>query len=1117
MSLWSRILIVSVLLIVCAVMASAAPEPLGYYRYPTAFGDQIVFTSEGDLWSAPLSGGIARRLTTAAGVENFALFSPDGKWLAFTGNYDGNVDVYMIPAEGGVPKRLTYHPALDYVAAWAPDGKIVFRSTRDGGPGIWKCYAVSHEGEYPEQIPVDEVGLITYEPNGDRVAYNRQVHQYMGYGWWKRYRGGDATDIWVGSTKTRDYKNVTNSARNETSPMWFGDRIYFMRDNDAPEGGHAQLPDSASARMNIWSIQPDGSDLKQHTFHSEWDARWPTLADGKIAYGLGADIWVFDIRSGQTRKVDVTFPSDMLQTRDKFISPDEYSDDMALNKDGKRLLLNARGELFTAPTERRGVIRHISHTPAAREKNGVFTPDGKQILAWSDLSGEEALYLFPADGVGEAKKLADGSAGWNFAPVISPDGKWAVYGDCRRALQLVDMATGKTVAVDSSEWEIRGYEWSPDSRYIVYSVKQGADDSGVNVIHIYDVTDKKAHEITDPLFTSYSPTWDPQGKWLYFISSRHMNPFSSDLDWSFVVLETNQIFGLALDTTTFSPYACNEDGQSPEAKKDEEKEDENKKDDEKKEEKVEVNIVWDGIQDRIVKLPVDPGNYGGLTAIEGKLYFFSSPTTGWLAGGGDDDSHSSTLKLFDIKTTKLSDVVSGVEGYVLSGDCKKIAVHKKDGFVVMDAGAAEVPEPDKDDQDAGLHLEDWIYDLDPQQEWTQIFNEAWRMHRDFYYDPNMHGVNWKWQRDRYGSLLNRIRTRDELNDLIAQLIGELTSGHNYAYGGDTQRGKSVGVGLLGVNVTRTNDGFYRIDRVLAGDRWDRGRTSPLTGVGMNVKTGEYLVAVNGVAVNTVPNYLALLNNQANRLVTISLNSTPSLDGARKLVVKPIGGEDELRYWDWVYGRMEYVRKNGGDDIAYVHLSDMGTSGMEQWMKEYYTQSGKKALIMDVRHNGGGNIAEWILSQLERSVWSWGVARNGNRYRKASSAFYGPMVALCNGGSGSDGETFSEGWKRLKLGPLAGTRTWGGWVGIRADKPLLDRGFLSQPEFTGWGKESTWLIEGPGVSPDVEVINHPKMVLQGLDEQLDWAINYLKDKMKNEPMKVPPMPPFPDKSPTGFRK
>jgi tricorn protease len=1110
---------------------AADQPPQGYYRWPTVFGDKVVFSSEGDLWETPLSGGIARRLTIAPGTESFAMFSPDGKWIAFSGNYDGNFDVYVIPAEGGEPKRLTYDPMGAYVTGWTPDGKVVFRSMAYSGQYIWKAFTIAPTGGYPEPVAVDEAAHLTYEPNGDRIAYTRVS---LGTRTWKRYRGGWAEQIWVGSTKSHDYKQVTTWNGNNAIPMWYNGRIYFLRDRDwdTTESMKTVQPNSSASRVNLYSMKPDGSDIQQMTAHSDWDVRWPSIVKGKIAYSVGADIWIFDADKNQESKVDIQLPSDRTQTRSKFIQPDEYTNEFNLSPDGKRILLGARGDLFTVPTERRGIIKQITLSPGAREKGAEFMPDGEHIIAWSDLKGEEGLYLYPAKKPGEPKKIADGKGGWNFTPEVSPDGKWAVYGDNNRNLQLVNIESGATSQIDTSGWEIRDYTWSPDSRYIAYSVSLPSEYSGVR---IYDTKEHEVHNITDQLYSSYSPTWDPKGKWLYMISSRYMNPYGSANDFSFVVLEADRIYGLALDPKTKSPYAYTEDGTAiGDEKSDEDSTKADKKDGDKKEksskkkdkdedkdkdkkEKVTVKIVWDGLNDRLVEFPIAPGNYYGLAAIESKLYYVSQPTMGRRSGGvHDEDEMQSTLKLFDIKKKKESDVVDGVRGYALSHDLKKIAVRKKSGYVIMDAGDTDEPKVNKDDKDAGMHLEDWVYDVDPRAEWKQIFAEAWRLQRDFFYDPNMHNVNWKYQKEHYATLLDRVQTRAELNDLIAQMISELDAGHAYIGGGDQQNSKSVGVGLLGVNVSKDNSGFYRIDRILHGDPWDDDRSSPLARAGVNVKEGEYIVAIDNMPTNKVDNYLQLLNNRAEKPVIVSVNSKPSLDGARQVVVKTLSSEGELRYWDWVYGRMDYVRKHGGEDIAYVHLSDMGTPGLEQWMKEYYPQAQKKALIMDVRYNGGGNIAEWILGQLQRSVWTWGMARNGQRYHRPGSAFYGPMIALCNEETGSDGETFSEGWKRLKMGPLVGKRTWGGWVGIRGDKPFIDRGFFTQPEFTGWGVDSTmkasWLIEGPGVTPDVEVVNHPAKMLEGVDEQLDYAIQYLKDQMKNRPMPVPDHPVYPNHAP-----
>ncbi len=1113
------VVLVLALLLSAISYEAAAAESAGYYRWPTVAGNTIVFNSEGDLWEAPLSGGTARRLTSAGGVESFPMVSADGKWIAFTGNYDGNSDVYVIPSGGGEPKRLTYHPLPDIVSSWTPDGKIAYRSVAETGPYTFEVYTISPGGGYPEKLPIDWAAHIAFEPNGDRVAYTQFS---LGTRTWKRYKGGWAEQIWVGSLKSHDYKQVTTWEGNNASPMWYKDRVYFMRDNDA--------------RMNIHSMKPDGSDIQQHTFHTDWDARWPSLWGGKISYSLGADIWVYDIESNQAAIVNVTLPSERLQTRDKFISPDDYTGDFALSPDGKRLLIGARGDLFTASTEKKSVIHQITRTNGAREKGPVYLPKGDKILTWSDMTGEEALYLYDAKKPGEPKKVCDGKGGWNFDPAVSPDGKYACYGENNRNLWLVNLETGSQTKIDTSGWEMRNYEWSPDSKCIAYDVSL---ESGYSQVKVYELAGSKIHALTDPIFSSYSPTWDPKGKWLYFISSRFMNPMSSAIDWAFIIREPDRVYGLALANDTKSPYQYTDDTIVSD-KKDDEKDkdgdkddddddkgkkgkkdkgdDKNGKKDDKEEEKVDVKIDWDGLADRIVEFPVDAGNYWGLTAIEGKLYFGSTPPGGWRNGAaGDEEPAGNTLCLFDIKKKKTHKVTKGVRGFSLSHDLKKIVVRKKDDFVVMDAGEKEEPEPDKDDKEAGLHLEDWFYDVDPRVEWNQIFNEGWRLQRDFFYDPGMHGIDWKAQKAHYASLLPRINTRDELNDVIAQMISELNAGHAYISGGDLQSAKSIGVGLLGINASRTSDGYFKIDKIFYGDRWDSKNTSPLGWPGLNVKEGEYIVAIDRTPVTSVQNYLELLVNKAGKLTIVSLNSKPSLDGAREVVVKPLSSEVDLRYWDWVQSRMDYVKKKAGDQIAYVHLSDMGLDGMIQWMREYYPQSKRKGLIMDVRYNGGGNIAIWILSQLERTVWNWGTARNGNRDFGPGSAFYGHMIALCNQETGSDGETFSEGWKRLKLGPLVGKRTWGGWVGIRGDKPFIDRGSFTQPEFTGWGAESKWLIEGPGVYPDLELGNEPKKVLEGVDQQLDYAIDYLQKKMKEDPKEWPKMPPFPNKAATGYKK
>jgi tricorn protease len=1087
------------LVLLCAATMAVAQEKteeFGFYRFPTVCGDRVVFTSEGDLWSAPLAGGSAQRLTVHVGIERFPLFSPDGKWIAFSGTYDGNEDVFVIPAGGGEPRRLTYHPASDQVCGWTPDGSVVFRSRSESPNYTYKLFKVSPQGGYPECLKLDQGATISYEPGGKRFAYTRV---YLNFRTWKRYKGGWAEDIWVANPDKMEFAKITTYEGNDGNPMWYGDRIYYTRDIDG--------------RNNIWSMKPDGSDQKQHTFQKEWDVRFPSLGQGLIVYQLAMDLWALDIATGKTWKLNITLPSDRLQSREKFARPDDYTQWLGLSPDGGRMLYVARGEIFTVPTERKGLIRRITYTMDAREKFPTFTPKGDSILCYSDKTGEEELFLYAANGKGEGRQITKGSTGWHMAPIFSPDGKYLLYADNDTRLNLLEMETGKIREIDRGTFEIWDYAWSPDGKYIAYTRPEPNELSSVC---IYDVGGEKVVQVTDPMYDSGDITWDPEGKYLYFMSKRFFNPrIDYGNDWLYTFDKLTRPYALVLSSEEKSPFALKDDAKK-EDKKDEEKDkkkDEDKGDKKEEEKKVEVKIDFEGLSDRIVEMPVKPGNYFNLMAVKGKIYYMSRENIG-IRGQDlfEDSGPRAVLHLFDLEKKKDHEVMKGVASYAVSRDHKKVLVKTKDKYVLMDAGATKAPEPDEDDPEAGIHLEDLEVEVEPGAEWHQIFNEAWRLMRDFFYDPNMHGVDWLKVKKQYEPLVARISDRDELNDLIGEMVGELSVGHAYVGGGDRPRGKSVGVGLLGIDALPDKaSGYYKITRILKGDSWDEKDTSPLGAPGLGVKEGDYLIAIDNRPVHADENYLELLVNKAGKSVVVTVNDKPTTEGSRDVIIKTLADEHELRYRDWVLSRRDYVQKRAGDQIAYVHLSDMMGDGLSQWGRDYFPQSKRPGLIMDVRYNGGGNVAEMILGMLERSVWSVGRPRAGTlRYHRPQSAFHGHMICLCNQETGSDGETFTEGFKRLKLGPVVGKRTWGGWVGIRGGKPLVDNGWYTQPEFSGWGMEGKWLIEGRGTDPDVDLENDPKSVLEGKDPQLDYVINYLLDKIKNEPMPSPPEPPYPNK-------
>lgn len=1105
--------------------AFAEDVPPGFFRFPHVSGDWVVFTSEGDLWKAPLGGGTAVRLTTAEGEERFPKFSPDGKWIAYSGQEDGQDDVFVISSSGGQPRRLTYHPDRDQVIGWDPQGNILFRSMREMPNYAYRIYRIPKEGGFPTSIGLSKAAHIAFEPNGTRIAFNTVALEFRT---WKRYQGGWAQDIWVGDLKKLDFVKVTEVGvlrqwqGNYGFPMWNSDgRIYFLSDRDG--------------RGNIWSMKPDASDIKQHTFHKEFDARFPALGGGKIVYQLGMDIWTLDIASGKPAKALITLPTDRLQARAKFVDPKQYISDYELTPDAKRVLFCARGELFTAPAKGEGLVRQLTFSSGVREKFPRVSPDGAQVAAWSDEGGEERLYLYPSGG-GAPKPVGSDGRGWHFPAVWSPDGKMVAFGNEECELVVMDPATGKSNAVDRAEWEITQYDWSPDSRFICYATQTPNYNS---IVKIWDATADKSDAVTDDFYSSTSPRFSTDGKFLFFLGDDESNPRLDRWDLGYILDERTRPYVVSLKLGVASPFAPQAD---PDIGEDEERDQQDgdkddksngkgdakkkgkdaakgKDKDEEKKEPVKVEIDFDGIGLRIAPFPVPAGNYGDLAAIEGKVFFISWKLEGMLGEGDWDDEtpRGATLHRYDLKKKKATVAAEGINGYAISRDGKKLLIRRKDQFTLIGVdedggkgGHAGPPEgKEGKDDDKNVNLSQWDLRVDVRAEWQQMFDEAWRLQRDFFWDPNLHQVDWVAVREQYRPLALRISTRDELNDLIGELFGELNCSHTYVWGGDQRRPDGHSTGLLGVDVSRDPSGFYRIDRVIVGRPEVPGVTSPLAAPGVDAKVGEFIVAVNGRPTNSVGDYLELLLDKADKIVTVNLNGKPTLDGAREVVVKPLASERPLRYTDWVNGRRAYVEQKGGGRLGYIHLSDMGSSGMSQFAAAYQPQHNKQGLVMDVRHNGGGFVAEMILSHLGRGQFAEGMARHGVRYRHPQTAFHGHMAAVCNGETGSDGETFTEGFRRLGLGPIIGMRTWGGWVGIRGDKPLIDGGMVTQPEFTGWGvKDGKWMIEGWGTDPDYIVEDDPASLIQGKDQSLDFTINYLLEQIEKNPKTIPPMPPYP---------
>lgn len=1078
----------------------------GFFRYPATYGKYIVFTSEGDLWRVPVNGGMALRLTTHEGDEQFAHFSPDGKWIAFTGQDNGQDDVFIIPANGGEPKRLTYHPDRDQMLGWDNKGNVLFRSSREIPYRGYRVYSIPVTGGLPEVLPIDKAALISFEPDGKRVAFNRYSREFRH---WKRYQGGWAQDIWVGDLEKSEFHNLTdNPPINEWDgtdafPMWHTDgRIYFMSDRDG--------------RANIYSMLPDGSDLKRHTRHEDFDVRWPSLGAGVIVYQHGMDIWKLDIASNTTRQVEIILPSDRVQARSKFVDPKKYITDFQLSPDGARVLFCSRGEIFTAPSKGEGLIRQLTFTSGIREKSPRWSPDGESIVIWSDESSEEQLYTIPVLG-GKTTKVGTDKRGWHYPATWSPDGKSLAFSNEELELVVMDAASGDMRIIDQGSWEITEYSWSPDSRFLVYA---RPEENSNETVRIWDSQSSLSKPVTDDFYNSYSPCFDPEGKYLYFLSDRVANPHLDGQEMTYILDKRTRVLLVSLKKDTLSPFAAKAD---PKGDDDEDKpwkkwkgDDKKGNEDNDKKETVKVEIDFDDLAGRIDVFPVPASNYFALSAVKNRVFFCERENEGMFRYDYFDENEDRgfTLLRFDIKRKKLKTAAENINGYDISYDGEKLLVRRGNRFTVTgidEGGEGEWKGREKDEEDKDVDLSGWDLNVDVRAEWQQMFDEAWRLQRDFFWDPNMHWVNWDKIYKQYKPLTKRISTRDELNDLIGEVFAELGCSHTYIGGGDQRSADYLSTGLLGVDVSRHSSGFYRIERVYKGHPWTPNLSSPLAAAGIDAKPGEFIVAINGQSTASVDNYLELLQNKADKTTSVILNSKPSLDGGREVIVKPLSNERALRYITWVDDRRDYVNRKSDGQIAYIHLTDMGGRGLSQFTEAYLPQHNKPAMIMDVRYNGGGFVAEMILSHLSRRLWAVGKPRHGDNYRTPQTAFHGYLAAVCNGETGSDGETFTEGFQRMELGPVIGTRTWGGWVGIRGGKPFIDFGGSTQPEFTGWGLEGKYLIEGHGTDPDQVVKEDPGAFLRGEDPQLDATIAYLLDKLKNDPKPLPQQPPFPDRS------
>ncbi len=1076
-------------------------------RFPDVCGDKVVFTYAGDLWTASTQGGNATRLTAGPGLEQSARFSPDCTRIAFTGEYGGDDQVYVIAAGGGEPKQLTFYPAKgplpqrwgfdNQVYGWTPDGKsILHRSWREAiSESNPRLFTVPVDGGLPTALPMPVAGVGRYSPDGKQIVYSPK---YRDFRTWNRYVGGWAQDLYIYDFATKSAKNITNDPNTDRDPVWIGSAVYFLADR--------------TEHLNLYRYDTASGETTQLTDYKSADARWAS-GDGKgqIAFEVDGVLHVYDTAANKDRALDITVPSDLVPSRAEERSVKDHIEDAALSANGKRALFTARGEIFSTPLKD-GITLDLTHTPGAHEREAAWSIDGKRVAYVSDQSGEEAIWVRDADG-NHPHQLTNETFGRLYAPRWSPDGARIAFIDSESRLRVVAAAGGgpAPVIADDPGVSRRDYAWSPGGHYLAYTLTD--KDTLLTHLFVYDLAAAKNVAVGDARFDAFQPAFSPDGKFLYFLGDREWAPQLSAIEWNFAANRNTGIFAIALRAGIDNPFAPRNDSASHEDKdsadKDAAKKGGDKGEKEKPKPASEINdhIDFDGIGQRIARAPIDPDNIGWVAVTKKAILY----VVGDAPYYGRDGAFKPKLKAWSFEDRKAKDVYEGVDDISLAADGDTALVRNDKTWKYIDLSA--------DKHEAKDVKTDGLFALvDPKAEYAEIFREVWRRYRDHFYVTNMHGYDWTALRAKYEPQLAWVGDRSDLNYLLGQMVAELSIGHAYVGGGDIGLPKKPHVGLLGARFELdAASGRYRIATILKGENEEERYRSPLTELGVDVHEGDYLLAINGQPLTANDNPYRLLRTAPGQLVQLTVNKTPAADGARSVLVKPIDSEEPLDYYAWTEHNRDYVAKASNGQIGYLHIPDMGANGIREFIKWYYPQLRKQGLVIDVRDNGGGNVSAMVIERLSRKLLGLDYGRGFDiTGTYPQQTFLGHLAALCNGTTASDGDIFSYMFKQAKLGPLIGTRTWGGVVGINGWGPLIDGGDVFVPQFATASTEGQYVIEGHGVDPDIVVEQDVSAQLAGKDPQLDRAIEELQKAIQAKPFILPARPANPVKAPVDMR-
>jgi len=1054
---------------------------------PAISVSRIAFVYANNLWTADLDGRHPRQLTTDVGVEYNPSFSTDGKWIVFSGQYEGNVDVYIIPAEGGIPKRLTWHPGPDVSQGFAPDGaSVFFVSNRVSATrGTLRLFRVSVQGGFPEEYKIPTISRAAFSPDGQFIAYNPLADAFSQ---WKHYRGGRVSEIWILKTADLSVEKIPQpqGRSNDVKAMWLGDKVYFLSDRNG--------------EFNLFSFDRNSKEIKQLTAFTDFPVLNASAGAGKIVFEQAGSLHLFDPQTTRSTRLTIGLAADLLELRPRYARGPQWVRNASVSPSGARAVFEFRGEIVTVPAEK-GDFRNITNTQGAYERTPVWSPDGKSIAYVSDEWGEYELCVRDQDGKGEPRRYKLNGAGFYEYLAWSPDSKKISFADNSQSLFWIDLKTGAVKKIGQEHYysplpsRAMTTVWAPDSQWIAYVLNTTAS---IQRVHVYSLEQDKSFPVTDGLSEAAEPVFDKSGKYLYFFGSTDAGPVKNWFDQSAADMRmTSSIYLAVLRKDLPSPLAKESDEEKAAAADTKSPDKKNDKPEEK------FRIDFDGLDHRILALPVPGGYFWKLQAgEEGQVFYLETKTV----GGGvpvEDQGVAGALHFYDLKTRKDEIVLPEAESFLLTADGKKVGYRLKDSFWIVPASGK--PEPGK----GRLNLEAIEVRIDPVAEWGQIFNEVWRINRDYFYDPNMHGADWPAMKAKYAAFLPHLSCRNDLGRLVVWLCSELVVGHSYSGGGDQLfEPKRVPGGLLGADYAVEN-GRYRFKKVFGGLNWNPELRSPLTEPGVDVKQGEYLLAVGGTDLRPPTDVHSLFENTAGRIVEITVGPNPDGTGSRKVQVVPVADEYQLRNRDWVEGNLRKVEKATGGRVAYVYVPDTAELGHTYFKRYFFPQADKEAIIIDERYNGGGNLADYYIDFMQRQYYSMWAMRYGHDYRTPNAMIPGPKVMLVNESAGSGGDFLPWLFRKFGLGRIIGKRTWGGLVGILGFPILMDGAYITAPNVGIW-TEDGFIVENEGVPPDTEVEQWPAAVADGHDPQLERAIQMVMEELKANPPKKPVRPPFPVK-------